>query len=93
MNVVAWMECGLGHMWPTEPPTSRCPTCGETGWLHTEAVLEDEGHQTRAMVIKRVTDLEAEIRHLRTVVAAQARHHKSHHPDCLGLPDADAQAM
>lgn len=90
MSIVAWMECGLGHMWATG---DRCPTCGQTGWLHTEAVLEGEGHQTRAMVVKRVTDLEADIRHLRAVVAAQARHHKVHHPDCLGLPDADAQAV
>lgn len=85
MSVVVWMECGLGHMW--EPPDERCPTCGEVGWMHTETVLPG-AHQTRAMVIKKVSDLEAEMRHLRSVVAAQARHHKTHHPDCLGLPDA-----
>jgi len=92
MNVVAWMECGIGHMWPVDPPLERCPECGETGWLHTETVLE-EGHQTRAMVIKKVSDLEEEIRHLRQVVAEQARHHKSAHPTCSGLPDASAAAL
>jgi hypothetical protein len=72
-------------MWAVEEG-DHCPACGSLGWLHTEKV-EPTPFVQRAAVIKNVTELEAELRHLRQVVAEQVRHHNIYHPYCEGLPE------
>jgi argininosuccinate lyase len=83
MSFATWMECPLGHMW--SEGEDHCPVCGRIGWMHSERVEDDVHHVQRALVIKQVADLEAQIRHLRQVVAEQAQHHKEQHPECLGV--------
>lgn len=83
MAFASWMECSLGHMWAEG--VDHCPVCGEMGWVHSEKVEYDVHRTQRALVIKQVTELEAEIRHLRQVVADQARHHKEEHRHCHGF--------
>lgn len=87
MAFASWMECTLGHMWPVGDG-DHCPVCGRIGWGHSEKVEDDSAHMQRAMVIKNVAEMEAEIRHLRQVIAEQARHHKLCHEDCAGLTPA-----
>lgn len=83
MSFATWMECPLGHMWALGE--DHCPVCGRIGWTHSERVEDDANHVQRALVIKQVADLEAQIRHLRQVIAEQAHHHKETHSECPGL--------
>ena len=91
MSFASWMECDLGHMWPVEEDV-LCPVCSSPGWRRDERT-NNVVHLERATVIKRVVDLESEIRTLRRVVAEQAHHHRAEHPQCPGLPDASAAAL
>lgn len=77
-----WMECNLNHMWTLEEGAT-CPVCGGQGWLVTQRI-DLTGHHTRESVLITVSELEAQIRHLRQVVAEQAEHHKTAHPNCPG---------